>query len=343
MSDDYLWDRSGAPDAEIARLEELLRPLAHDGRPLRQVSPEPERSVTPRHARPWGGPFTAWVAAASVVLAISAAWRAGHPPASSWEVARLPVAPEGRPVESRTRLGVGEWIETGEGSRVRIRVGLIGDVVLEPRTRVRLVDAGLVSHRLSLSHGVLHARIWAPPGRFLVDTPSATAVDLGCRYTLAVDDSGAGLLSVESGQVAFVFEGRESFVPAEASCRTRPSLGPGTPHFDDASDAFRAALDVLDFGELPARPAALATVLAEARPEDTLSLWHLLSRGGPDERALVYERMAELIPPPPGIGREALLGGDRKSLDLYWNALGLEDVSWWRVWERPWAGVRHKR
>ena len=27
MSDDYLWDRSGPPDPEIARLEELLRPF----------------------------------------------------------------------------------------------------------------------------------------------------------------------------------------------------------------------------------------------------------------------------------------------------------------------------
>jgi hypothetical protein len=328
VSDDYLWDRSGVPDAGIARLEELLRPLAHDGRPF----------AAPRRARPWGTPFAAWAAAAVVALAISAGWRAGRAPARSWEVARLSGA-----AEARGRLGVGEWIETGEASRARIRVGLIGDVVLEPRTKVRLVDAGLVSHRLSLSRGILHARIWAPPGRFLVDTPSATAVDLGCQYTLAVDDLGAGRLSVESGAVAFVFEGRESFVPAEASCRTRPSLGPGTPHFDDASDAFKAALDVLDFGELPARPAALATVLAEARPEDTFSLWHLLSRGGPDERALVYERMSELIPPPASVSREGLLAGDRESLDLYWNARGLEDVSRWRLWERPWAQVRHKQ
>ncbi len=31
--DDYLWDRSGPADPEVARLEQLLAPLAHD-RPL---------------------------------------------------------------------------------------------------------------------------------------------------------------------------------------------------------------------------------------------------------------------------------------------------------------------
>lgn len=341
MSDDYLWDRSGEPDAEIARLEELLRPLAHDGRPLRHEPASPRDAS--RRGRAWGRPFATWAAAAGVVLAVSAAWRADRPLTKSWEVARLPGAPETAsvPTERKGRLGVGEWIETGEASRARIRVGLIGEVILEPRTKVRLVDAGLLSHRLSLSRGTLHARIWAPPGRFLVDTPSATAVDLGCKYTLSVDEAGAGLLAVQSGWVAFVFEGRESFVPEDAMCRTRPRLGPGTPHFYDASDAFKASLDVLDFGEdAGARPAALGTILSEARPQDTLSLWHLLTRGGELERALVYARMTELMPPPEGVRREAVLAGDRKSLDLWWNALGLEDVSWWRLWERPWGKVR---
>ena len=35
MSDDYLWDRSGSPDPDIAKLEQLLAPLGHDA-PLRR-------------------------------------------------------------------------------------------------------------------------------------------------------------------------------------------------------------------------------------------------------------------------------------------------------------------
>ena len=34
MNDQYLWDRTGEADPDIAELERLLRPLAHDGRPL---------------------------------------------------------------------------------------------------------------------------------------------------------------------------------------------------------------------------------------------------------------------------------------------------------------------
>jgi hypothetical protein len=33
---------------------------------------------------------------------------------------------------------------------------------------------------MALDHGLIHATIWAPPRSFVVDMPSAAAVDLGC-------------------------------------------------------------------------------------------------------------------------------------------------------------------
>ena len=38
MSDDYLWDGSGPPDLEVARLERQLAPLRYRHRPLRHGS-----------------------------------------------------------------------------------------------------------------------------------------------------------------------------------------------------------------------------------------------------------------------------------------------------------------
>ena len=89
--------------------------------------------------------------------------------------------------------------------------------------------------------------IWAPPGQFVVDTPSAVTVDLGCAYTLQVDDSGAGLVRTSLGWVGFRLNGHESFIPAGAACATRPKVGPGTPYFEDASSEFRARFDEIRF------------------------------------------------------------------------------------------------
>ena len=125
----------------------------------------------------------------------------------------------------------------------------------------------------------MSARIWAPPRLFFVDTPSAVAADLGCAYTLEVDDAGSSLLRVTSGWVALELKDRESIVPAGAACETRPGVGPGTPYFEDCAGDFRNALEKVDFHSSEIERAdALKVLLSQARPRDTLTLWHLLSR-----------------------------------------------------------------
>ena len=184
----------------------------------------------------------------------------------------------------------------------------------------------------------MQALIWAPPGQFYVATPSAVAADLGCAYKLEVNDAGAGLLTVTRGWVAFERNGRESFVPAGARCETRPGIGPGTPYQEDASAAFRAALARLDFESAgkDRRMEALNKVLAEAREKDALTLWHLLFRDDEEERSRVYDRLAALVPPPAGVTRTGILSRNQGMLDVWWDALGLGDTNWWRMWKRPW-------
>jgi hypothetical protein len=145
----------------------------------------------------------------------------------------------------------------------------------------------------------MSARIWAPPRLFFVNRPSAVAADLGCAYTLEVDDHGSSLLRVTSGWVALELENRESFVPAGAACETQPSLGPGTPYFEDASNVFRQSLKTVDFDpDAKTRSSALVWILDQARPRDTLTLWHLLVRVDGEDRARIYDTMARLAPPP---------------------------------------------
>ena len=298
MSGDYLWDGSGEPDPEIQRLEAALRPL-RGTRPAWEPG-----SRRPRPSFPPGG-WGAVAAAAAVLLGLAAAVTRTRTPAAApvapagWELAWLEGASwrQARVVRE-TRLGVGEWIDTREG-RARLSVGEIGEARLEPSTRVGLLDAGERSHHLSLARGVMHAVIWAPPGQFLVDTPSAVAVDLGCRYTLAVADDGSGLLRVETGWVGFESRGLRSLVPAGAACPTRRGVGPGTPYFETSPQALRLALVEIDFGsDGRERRAALGRALAAARERDALSLWHLLSRVDGEDRGRVFDRLAALAPPP---------------------------------------------
>ena len=332
--DEYLWSGSGEADPEIARLEALLAPYAHRG----VLPPLPARVPRRRALRVIMPVLTA---AASLALVMAAAWFAsGSRRSGAWSVQSLAGAPAvgGSAITGPARLAVGQALTTDARSRARIAAGEIGRVDVEPNSRVRLMQSRPGEHRMALDRGRIAAQIWAPPRYFFVNTPSATAVDLGCAYTLDVDAAGAGIIRVSLGWVAFEYSGRESFIPAGAVCATRPGFGPGTPRFADAPAGVAQALPVLDFSAPsdPRRVAALAGLLASARARDALTLWHLLSRGTPEERAKVYDRLATLVPPPPSATREAVLRADRRALDDWWNELGLDSASWWRVWKSPW-------
>jgi hypothetical protein len=344
---DYLWDRAGTPDPEIQRLEVLLGRFHHN-------RPAP---VFPAMVRDRGRVFLGWrmrllpALATAVGLAIVVATvliYGGKPipvTVAGWDVSRLAGAPRiGRnavTAKQTSRLAVGQALETDHESRASLRAQDIGQIEVEPSTRLRLLDMGAGLERIALDRGTIHTYIWAPAGRFVVDTPSAVTVDLGCAYTLQVDDSGAGLVRTAMGWVGFKLNGRESFIPAGAACATRPKVGPGTPYFEDASPGFRAALANFDFLDTTSqqRDKDLALVLAASHKRDALTLWHLLTRVDGTQRVLVYDRLQELAPPPAGVTREGILRLDQSMLDRWWNQLGFDDISVWRHWERSWSGA----
>lgn len=284
-----------------------------------------------------GSRWLAWgirgaIAVAMLVLTIGGIALLMQTRQNSWPVASLAGAPQigAERIDTFGKLAVGEWLETDDSSRAKIGVGMIGHVEIAPNTRIRLVKAKLTDHRLALARGEMHAEIFAPPKIFFVETPSALAVDLGCEYTLKIDDDGFGRLHVTKGYVALENEhGPESTVPAGAFCRIRPGMAPGTPYSEDATEAFRAALNRFDLARDDT--AAISIVLAEAREADTFTLWHILFRVSVAERARVYDRMAALLPPPQGVTREGVLRGDKRMLDLWAEMFGI-GKSWWRYW-----------
>jgi hypothetical protein len=102
-------------------------------------------------------------------------------------------------------------------------------------------------------------------------------------------------------------------------------VGPGTPYFADAAPVLRAALKQWDFagGGAP----ALRVVLAQARPKDSLTLWHLLARAPHADRVAVYDRLARLVTPPLGVTRAGVLHGDPAMRAAWQDHLMAE---WWQ-------------
>jgi len=311
--DNYLWDKSGKPDADLAKLEASLSTLSH--RPRAFVAPE----AKPRAGRSTGVMRGRIALAASIALIGGAALYFSQ---SANTVRGDGIQCEVSAIEGTSQAGAtvvkaggaavslepGDDVVTTASSRARIRLGNgIGNVDVDPGTRVRLEELEDHTQRLSLAQGSISANVLAVPRLFIVDTPSARAIDLGCAYTLAVDPaSGDAHLAVTSGRVELEERGRRSVVPAGASCDTRKGLGPGTPYWNEASPAFRAALARVDF-EMGGS-AAMADVLREATASDALTLVHLLPRASAADLPALYTRLAAMAPPPDGVTESVIVG-----------------------------------
>jgi anti-sigma factor RsiW len=299
---------------------DIARELAASNDPVERSADRPRRAVLP-----WLLPFATAAAIALLSTLAPSPSSPGAPSPVSWSVAPLAGAPRiaATPLAADGRLRVGEWLETDATSRAKLAVGSIGEVRVEPNSRLRLVGAAGNDHRVQLARGSLEALIWAPPRLFFVDTPTATAIDLGCAYTLKVEDDGATELHVTAGFVALAHGDIESIVPFGMKCRTRAGAGPGLPYPADVSTEVRAAVDAFDEASPASRSAALARLLALATEKEAVTLWHLLSRTSGDERATVYEKLAAMRPPPPGVTREAILAGDPTLRRMWGVELGL--------------------
>lgn len=310
MSGDYLWDRTGE-DAELAALEAQLGAFAHRA-PLGDLPP---RRPSRRGRAIVGAAVIAVIAVAAVVVVIvrrpAPAGGCAGGTGFSFAVSGAPARCGGAAV-ARGTLPVGEWLETPAGATAVVQVADIGEVRLAGDSRLGLVATGADEHRLALTRGKLSARVAAPPRLFVVDTPAATAVDLGCAYELAVEPDGRTRLVVTHGAVSLEGHGRTAYVPYGAEVHTVPGRGPGTPVATGAPPALIAAVDRLDRGD-----GALDAVLALTTPRDAITVWNLLANAGPAARPALMARLHELAPQPEWCLDEDILAGKPETLEAW--------------------------
>jgi hypothetical protein len=340
MSDESLFDKSLPPDPEVEQLERLL------------ASERWKPAAPPRLPLPW--PRVLLRAAAAVVaaggLAATGLWLA-HARGGATQFELADASGDVRVVDGLLSTSTpadaagggtlrrGARVVCGSGASARVRVADVGYVTLEGDTRVRVERSAAPDEsaeregafQLYLERGSVSASIFAAPRIFELGTPSGIAVDLGCIYRTTVDDAGHTTLSVVLGKVSFEAEGRKVHVPSHASCRALPGIGPGTPVWDDASDAYRADVATLDGsgdasgrtrgakpGESSSAPldaataAALEHVIEKSRTKDSLTLWHLLDDPRAQVRVKVFDRLAELVPPPDLLKRETFERAPRR-------------------------------
>ena len=265
---DYLWEKKGEGDAGTKQLESLLGTQRFSG------------MTFPAEAKP----RRTWPLALGG-LALAAA------------LALVFVLPRGEALSvfdgvTTSPAAVGQWLTTTDRPVTLTMARDIGTVEVAPHSRVRVRRVDAEQQRLELEQGKLHASVLAPPRLFVVDTPAATAVDLGCEYTLEVEADGASRLDVRSGRVVLAGAGVEVTVPEGMWSRARPGQVPQVAVDSRASPALVTALATAE------RDAdALDLLLAQADRRDAVTLFQLKERLQGDAKEKTEARLQALLHP----------------------------------------------
>jgi hypothetical protein len=331
VKDQYLWDGTGEPDSEIVEFERALASFRYDQRPIAL----PDVSMGKRGRGHWNLRLAfAAIAIASFFIGTVVFFAVRHH-RHTWELTVQVGHPEiNGVVYDKAMVAIGQSIRTDHISEAKLYLANVGTLQLYGDSDMSLVESRASRQRVFLRYGNVHAAIDAPPSVFIVDTPAARAIDLGCEYDLTIDPDGNGTLKVTAGWVQLVFSDRQSLVPQGASARIAHGGLLSPPYFDDASPEFKELLIQFstdqDHTEAE-RMAKLQQILAHARKKDSYTLIHLLRDATDrDERLILFERLSELIPPTPGLARETIADATPLELEPWWkkihDALGLSAI-----------------
>src|SRR6516164_7340011 len=177
VNDDYLWDRSGTPDPEIERLESLLAEFRPSERP-RTLPLDVSLSAPKPRGLLLQFPWLPRLAAAAVILLAAVisfflpSMRVAAPPSGpSWDVANLEGAPQIgswsiAPNQSAAKLYVGQTLTTNSSSRAALSEDHLGQIQVDPNSRVRLLQSGPNHKRPPPGRATPPPPLGGAPGRF---------------------------------------------------------------------------------------------------------------------------------------------------------------------------------
>jgi hypothetical protein len=345
MDDSYLWDKSGTPDPDVVRLENLLAPArmkmslpAPASTPDSSDAPTSGRVhvATPRSRGPkrrknaWVLPAVGTLALFALIAVIAWDYRPWDLNLTDWKAEALDGKPtiDGLAISKPLSVTFDTWMTTDATSRLQLSVSQFGKVIVHPGSTVRIKKIKDGEHWFELKQGSIKATITAPPKLFFVETPTALAVDMGCEYSLEVDATGEGTLHVTGGWVELQRKTHTVRVPQGKKCAIYADTGPGTPVNEHASDFLVAAVERFDRRSNPKFASKsdlvgdiLASTGAKSLTNDAVTLWHLLREVDAGDRQRVLVQLASLVPLPAGVKTDAILSLDPIAMDQWWESV----------------------
>lgn len=191
------------------------------------------------------------------------------------------------------KVNVGDWIQTDSISSVVLKIANVGDVSIEPNTKVRFIQSDDNVSRIEVMYGTVNTST-SQADKFILQSSNMKVQDKGGSYSFKVDDKGNGVIYVNNG-IANIESGDKSAVVTDGKfCYYKPEYGVGIPFRKDSKPEFQNALYNYDFNNGGVNSVYYA--IANAMPEDYSSLLNLIPRVDDKTKYLVYNKLGKLAP-----------------------------------------------
>ncbi|HTE43482.1 MAG TPA: hypothetical protein VK629_21865 [Steroidobacteraceae bacterium] len=328
--DDYLWDPQTPSDPEIAAFERILAPSSARSRGLT------EHAIAVRKGKRWLIRTVAGTSIISMCVALFAAYyvyRLDWRDSSPWRAVTLNDSAQVK-AGTRTEWAVGESLVTQAGQTSTVNVARIGTLTISENSELQLLLTRKDRHRVELTYGHVHAKIWAPPAYFGIESGATSVIDMGCEFDLRIDRDRIGSLSVTSGWVIYRAGETELSMPAGYAVNFDADSAE-LPFRQDVSDALRtrvAELEVLLANNAPV-DAAAAAIAQMARQDDYYTLLQLLIRYPTLADGPLYSALGIALSAPQSPDhRKRWAEGERSARNEWWRLLPTQPKTWWVNW-----------
>lgn len=229
---------------------------------------------------------------------------------SYWQVTKVkgnPTVNHGNAMAFTDSIKAGDWIETNDSSRAVITIAGLGEITIEPKSKLTILKSEQGEHKVLLEYGTINTNFSQKSDKFSIETKNSIARDnnvMGTAYTFSVDNKGDGMILVTDGSITLESRGKEAVVPAGKICLVQAVAGPGTPFSVTASPEFRNALYTYDFE--PENTNAIYNVINTANKSDMVSLINLIPRVTDAVKEQIYSKVSGYVTPPSYIVMDSL-------------------------------------
>jgi hypothetical protein len=252
------------------------------------------------------------------IAAISFMFFLSEDTAAAWEVEAVSGTPvlASKVLSGGGMMKAGDWLITNDESSAKIIAGQLGEIYIEPNSRIRLLRTLPTEHRVRMIHGRLTAEISAPPGYFFIESPAAEIINYRSSCIVELDEEGNGIIIVKEGVTAVSNKLGKSFIKEGGICEIKKGAAPGIPFLEDAPLFLVALIRRVD-NKIEMDNVFFISLLNSAREKDLFSLWHLFKKVDDDRKVMIYNKMISLNNSFIGITREGILSGNPEMIERW--------------------------